>query len=218
MSSASELRAIALAEFATAGYLGTSLQRIADLAGLAKSSVLYHYASKETLLEAAVSPAIESMEGILVSFAGGPLTPARRRAFIEEFVDFLLQYRLEVHLFINQGLSIADVPVMGRANELVVRLAGFFSAASSSVEDIMRFGVALGGAAYTLVTRESLGLDDEDEAQTRAALIAIIAELLAPIEPRSAAGTDSAAGARLAAGRRSATNPRPTTDPCLASE
>ena len=50
MSSQEDLRTIALAEFATAGYAGTSLQRIAELAGLSKSSVLYHYASKEALL------------------------------------------------------------------------------------------------------------------------------------------------------------------------
>ena len=39
-----ELRVIALAEFARAGYAATSLQRITQLAGLSKASVLYHFA------------------------------------------------------------------------------------------------------------------------------------------------------------------------------
>ena len=47
MSLHDQLRDIALTEFATAGYAATSLQRIADLAGTSKASVLYHYASKE---------------------------------------------------------------------------------------------------------------------------------------------------------------------------
>ena len=50
MTTSDELRTIALTEFANAGYAGTSLQRIADVAGVSKSAVLYHYASKEALL------------------------------------------------------------------------------------------------------------------------------------------------------------------------
>ena len=46
-TSAEDLRTIALTEFATAGYAATSLHRIAELAGLSKSSVLYHYESKD---------------------------------------------------------------------------------------------------------------------------------------------------------------------------
>ena len=58
MSTHDDLRDIALNEFAVAGYAGTSLQRIAELAGLSKSSVLYHFDSKEALLEAAIGPMV----------------------------------------------------------------------------------------------------------------------------------------------------------------
>ena len=61
MSTHDDLRDIALNEFAAAGYGGTSLQRIAEIAGLSKSSVLYHYGSKEALLEAAIGPAIGAL-------------------------------------------------------------------------------------------------------------------------------------------------------------
>jgi len=179
-TSSDDLRVIALAEFATAGYGATSLQRIADLAGLSKSSVLYHFSSKETLLEAAVSPAIDRMESMLDRLAAAPLTADARVAFIEDFVDFLLQYRREVHMFINQGPSLVDVPVIDRANELVRRLAEFFADNSGSVEESMRFGIALGGAAYMLCTKESLGIDAGPLDETRAGLVHIITELLVP--------------------------------------
>lgn len=181
MSSASELQAIALAEFATAGYTGTSIARIAEIAGLSKSSVLYHYASKELLLEAVVNPALDRMAVILGSVAGQPLSRARRRAFIEEFVDFLLQYRLEVHLFINQAKSLEDVPVMVRASDLVGRIAAFFHTASATTEDHMRFGIALGGAAYLLVSGYGPDADPVPIDETRAALITVMTELLDPI-------------------------------------
>src|SRR3954468_22297053 len=101
-SSHDELRAIALSEFARAGYGATSLQRIAELAGLSKSSVLYHFASKEALLEAAIGPAIDRMAEIMTTFESIGLTGVARGEFLESFVDFLLEYRLEVHMFINQ--------------------------------------------------------------------------------------------------------------------
>jgi TetR/AcrR family transcriptional regulator len=179
-TSAEELRAIALAEFATAGYAATSLHRIAELAGLSKSSVLYHYSSKETLLEAAVSPAIERMSGILDTLQVNSLSPVGRAAFLSDFVDFILEYRREVNLFINQGPSLTDVPVIDRANEVVQRIAEYFATNTSSVEDKMRFGIALGGAAYMLCTQDSLGVQSPID-ETRAALVTILSELLAPI-------------------------------------
>jgi TetR/AcrR family transcriptional regulator len=190
MSTHDDLRAIALTEFAVAGYAGTSLQRIAEIAGLSKSSVLYHFDSKEALLQAAIGPAIDRMEGILDSIEGSLLDPAARAAFIEQFVDFLLEHRLEVHMFINQGPGLEDVPVVDRANALVVKLATFFSSAVSTVEDHLRFGIALGGAAYVLSAKQDQqlaeqSLDGEEPDEVRVALITIVSELLEPVSVRA---------------------------------
>ncbi len=201
MSSHEELRTIALAEFATAGYSATPLARIAELAGLSKSSVLYHYASKEALLEAAIGPAIDDLSAILDSVshaiaavpepgaepgaapdAGGGLTEENRERFIVAFVDFLLAHTHEVNLFINQGPSLVDVPVADRANALVFRLGAYFIASADSTESRMRFGIALGGAAYTLVTQQTFRfVPSAPTEEIRAALITIVSELLAPI-------------------------------------
>lgn len=180
-TSQEDLRLIALAEFASAGYAGTSLQRIAELAGLSKSSVLYHYGSKEQLLEAAIGPAIDRMDEILAPLQERGLVEELRQGFLEEFVDFLLQYRLEVNMFINQGPSLVDVPVIDRANALIIRLADFLTANTATLEEKMRFGIALGGAAYMLCTVHSAGLDAPPIDETRAALVTIMSELLAPV-------------------------------------
>lgn len=185
MSTQEELRTIALAEFAAAGYAGTSLQRIAELAGVSKSSVLYHYASKENLLEAAIGPAIDRMRVVLAPLEGEGL--GERQAFLEAFVDFLLEHRLEVNMFINQGPSLIDVPVIERANELVRQLAEFFAVNSGSLEEKMRFGIALGGAAYMLCSVQAFDLVqpskllDPSIDETRDVLITILSDLLAPI-------------------------------------
>ena len=184
MSSQEEIRAIALAEFASAGYAGTSLQRIAEVAGVSKSSVLYHYSSKEALLEAAIAPAIDRMAQILERYIVVGLADDERVEFLEKFVDFILEHRLEVHMFINQGPSLGGVPVIERANALVMRLAEFFSTASETLEEKMRFGIALGGAAYMLCTVQNLGLDVGSPEETRVALLSIMSQLLAPVPLR----------------------------------
>ncbi len=189
MSTHDDLRDIALNEFAVAGYAGTSLQRIAELAGVSKSTVLYHFASKEALLEAAIGPAIDRMDAILGSIEGSLLDEETRRSFIEQFVDFLLQYRLEVHMFINQGPGLEDVPVVDRANALVVTLATFFSSTVATVEDRLRFGVALGGAAYVLSAKQEHSLGEESLDEVRAALVTIVSELLAPVSIRTVSST-----------------------------
>ena len=208
MSSATELRDIALAEFASAGYSGTSIQRIADVAGLSKSAVLYHFPSKEILLEAVLTPAIDRMAVILAELAEKTLTGAARQEFLGSFVDLLLDYRLQVYMFINQGPSLVDVPVIERANELVRGLAAYFASNTGSTEEKMRFGIALGGAAYMLCSPQGFELDDVTASagpsrasdspaassttsltttadETRAALVTILTELLAPVSARS---------------------------------
>lgn len=177
-----ELRTIALTEFARAGYAATSLQRIAELAGLSKSSVLYHFASKEALLEAAIMPALERFESMVDRLEGSD----DRAAFINDFVDLLIEHTLEVHMFINQAPSLEDVLVFDRANVAARRVAAYFASATQSALERMRFGVALGGAAYLMASRQqyetgpAVSIDE-----TRVALLTIVTELLSPVPVRS---------------------------------
>jgi TetR/AcrR family transcriptional regulator len=181
-----ELRAIALSEFARAGYAATSLQRIAELAGLSKSSVLYHFASKEALLEAAISPALERFAGMVDKLESSDASAADRAAFIADFVDLLMQHTLEVHMFVNQAASLEDVMVFDRANALAVRVAAYFASTTHSALERMRFGIALGGAAYLMASQHQYELEPaETNDETKDALLTIVTELLSPVPVRS---------------------------------
>ncbi len=186
-----QLRDVALDEFATAGYAGTSLQRIADLVGTSKASVLYHYDSKERLLEAAISPAVDDLRGFVDGMGIDTFAPEKLPAFVEQFVDVLLAHRQVVHFVINQGATLEDVPVVHRALEQMRRLAEFFELAPSSTVEKLRFGIALGGAAYCLASADELGVEHAESAgELREALITVITELLVPTAAPATARVD----------------------------
>ena len=174
-ATADELRRVALELFASSGYHATSLQHIADVAGVSKASVLYHYASKEVLLEAALSPAIDRLGAILDDATG--LAGDDRVRFLDGMVDVLLQHRLEVSIFVTQSVALVDVPIVERANAFIERIAAFFQANVDSPEEKMRFGIALGGTAYLLAQSSHLEGFPADEVM-RPLLVGIIGELV----------------------------------------
>ena len=182
---------VALEQFATVGFAATSLQHIADQAGYSKSSVLYHYASKEALLEAAIEPAIAEFEVVLDDFLAGRGS-GRRRLLVDRIVDLLLEYRLAVHVFLIQGPSLSDLPIIARANAAVRKLAAAISEERESVADQVRFGIALGGAAFLLTAGRTFVDDDHLPAddELAVALRAVLADLLAPADRRSTPTTD----------------------------
>lgn len=183
---ADELKQVALEQFATVGFAASSLQQIAEQAGYSKSSVLYHYASKEALLEAAIGPAIDLLERLLRDFVDAGRTFEARRVFIGEFVDFLLGNRLAVHTFVNQGQFLRDIPVIERANTAIRGLADSICEPGAPLAEQMRFGVALAGAAYALVADETILGDEErlPDDEVRDALVTVLTELLLPADGR----------------------------------
>jgi AcrR family transcriptional regulator len=186
-SAADELKQVALEQFASVGFAGTSLQHIADQAGYSKSSVLYHYASKEALLEAAIEPAVAEFEEVLADYLAAR-DGGRRRRLVDRVVDMLLVHRAAVHVFLIQGPSLADLPIITRANAAVRRLAAAVGEERESVVDQVRFGLALGGAAFLLTAGRTFA-DDQDQpsdAELRDALHVVLPEMLAPTDrPRS---------------------------------
>lgn len=179
---ADELKQAALAQFASVGFAASSLQHIADHAGYSKSSVLYHYASKEALLEAAIEPAVAEFEEVLEDFLAGR-GPGRRRTLVGRVVDLLITHREAVHVFLIQGPSLAHLPIIARANASVRRLAAAIYEERESVADQVRFGIALGGAAFLLTAGRTFADEEQRPAdeELAVALHEIIAELLAPM-------------------------------------
>ena len=176
-TSASELSRVALEQFATVGFAGASLGSIAEAAGVAKSSVLYHYASKEALLAAAVQPTIAALRELVDSYPRDGVVE-ERVAFVGRFVDFLFEYRYAVNVFVNQGQPLRHIAAVDEANALVQRFGERVTDGLPNAADRIRFGVALGGAAYSIVAADNWSGDFTDTDEIRAALVDTVSALL----------------------------------------
>lgn len=177
VKSRDEILDVALTLFANDGFQATSIQQVADQSGYSKSSVLYHFASKEAMLDAAIEPAIAVLGQLVDHFEQHQRGSQPSR--IGEFVDFLLQYRREASILLIQGNSLVDIPVIRRSNELVQRLSNAICISAESVTEQLRVGVGLAGAAFVLAAGpmftnpEFIHPDDE----VRAALVEVLSDL-----------------------------------------
>jgi AcrR family transcriptional regulator len=100
------------------GFDGTTLADIADDLGITRSAVLHHFSSKAALLEEIVRPFIEKLDEVLDATAvAGPFTPASRRRFVVDLVDFLVDHHdvaalltrdITVHPHLPEELQIRD--------------------------------------------------------------------------------------------------------------
>lgn len=93
--------------FADRGYQRTSLQQIADRLRLTKAAILYHFPSKEHLVEALVEPLLTGLEQA-VERAGTHPPQTARWVMLEAWVDTMLAHRRSL------GMLFHDVSMLTR--------------------------------------------------------------------------------------------------------
>lgn len=177
----------ALTRFAMEGFGSTSIQDIATDAGVSKATVLYHFTSKEDLLTAALTPTLEAFERVLNLIPSDHELghPSTVHSFVDAFVPFLLTHRLGVHLIVTHAHTAHSHPALAQAMDLMSRIAGIVEKSSSSPLDALRFGVALSGATYSLVSETLLGMNKMDPAELEYGLTTVLSEILDPHRTRA---------------------------------
>ncbi|GAA2749289.1 TetR/AcrR family transcriptional regulator [Amnibacterium kyonggiense] len=171
----------ALRQFAAVGFEGASLQRIAADAGLSKSSVLYHFASKEALLDAALRPAVEDLTELVEDLVALSDDPSRH-VFLARFVDYLFEHRLAIAVIINHGQALAGHAVIDEADALVRDLAFRIGPPGGKDRRSLRFGVALSGAAFVLIAADRWATDHVPDEEVRAELVDVLGEFVLGVQ------------------------------------
>jgi AcrR family transcriptional regulator len=161
----------ALALFSEHGFEGTTLQQIADRLGFTKAALYYHFKSKDELLEALVTPAVRGLDELLDEHEPHPGTPARQRAFLEAYVDYLLRHR-RLLVYITRDLAVLGRPAIAeRADEHRRRLEHLLTGTELDFNGHVRLSVAFGGLQAAIVQHPEASSDDLREALLEAARI-----------------------------------------------
>ena len=180
----------ALERFARYGYLGSSIQQVADDVGTSKSSVLYHFDSKEALLEAAMTPALDALANLIQALP--PLRDdkvAAAPALVTGFVDILMEHSAAVSIFISQRGALQHVPVIERGNAIVDAIARTLVLEAPSTRVLTRLSIGLAGVAFILGDALNDSREHPDPAEVREILIETLLELCMPaIAPTATTG------------------------------
>lgn len=181
----------ALERFARYGYLGSSIQQIADDVGTSKSSVLYHFDSKESLLEAAMTPALDALLSLIHALPQlRDDKVAAAPALVAGFVDTLVQHSAAVSIFISQRGALQQVPVIQRGNEIVDAIARTLVLETPSTRALTRLSIGLAGVAFILGDALDATVEQPDPAELREVLIETLLELCMPADvPADVAAT-----------------------------
>lgn len=179
---------VALWRFAHHGIAATTIQDIADHAQASKANVLYHCGSKELLVDLCLAPALADLRALIDTLpVGGLADQAARAQFLHGFVDFLITHRLATHVVIAHPYLTDQIDSLAQAQQLMLGLAEVVSQSSSGEFDRLRFGVAVSGASYALVSAGMLGIGQLDDDQLRPVLTEVLLSIGTELPPSSQA-------------------------------
>lgn len=164
----------ALAVFSEHGFEGSTLQQVADRLGFTKAALYYHFRSKDDILGALVTPANTDIEAMLDAYAGTPDSPARRRRFMADYLDYLLSHRRLI-AYIASDLATLAHPAMAGSHEQRSRMEAMLAGDDLDFADQVRVTVAFGGIQAAIARNPDAG-----DAELREALLAAATPLLRP--------------------------------------
>jgi AcrR family transcriptional regulator len=165
----------ALDVFSEHGFEGSTLQQVADRLGFTKAALYYHFRSKDDILGALVTPAITDLDSMLDRYTGTHDTPARRRQFMADYLDYLLRHRRLI-AYISRDLATLAHPAMTTGSrERRERMEAMLAGDGLDFADQVRVAMAFGGIQAAIAQNP-----DADTIQLREALLAAAAPLLRP--------------------------------------
>ena len=179
----------ALALFSEHGFDGTTLQQIADRLGVTKAALYYYFKSKDALLDALITPAITDLEQLLDEHEAAADTPARRRQFMQGYLDYLLRHRRLI-AYISRDLATLAHPAIAAGNrERRARLEAMLLGDAVDFQQQVRVAMTFGGIQAAIAQ-----YPDVADSELRAALLDAAGSLLRP-RPRRRPPANPAVGA-----------------------
>jgi AcrR family transcriptional regulator len=170
---------VALELFAEKGFAATATRELAERLGFTKAALYYHFRTKDDLLAALITPAVDELTR-LVTQADLRASTAARRTVLSAYVDYVIAYR-ELIRVITQDPAVAHEHAPSGHAELYRRLTQLLSGHDApDTTEQTRVRAALGGIRAALLYTDP----DADPAEVYAATIAAACGALGIPGPR----------------------------------
>jgi AcrR family transcriptional regulator len=163
----------ALTLFTEQGFTSTSLQQIADRLSVTKAALYYHFRSKDGLLEALVTPAVSDIESLLDKYADSARTPADRRHFMEDYLDYLIAHRRLLAFVVRDLASLAHPALSAGSQRRQARVNAMLAGEHLGFNEQIRVALAFHGIGAVIAQNP-----DADPERLREALLEAANSLL----------------------------------------
>jgi AcrR family transcriptional regulator len=110
----------ALEVIAEKGFAGTSTRELSERLGFTKAALYYHFRTKDDLLAALITPALDDLAG-LVGEATLRTSTAARRQLLTRYVDHVCAHLTLIQV-LSQDPSVVHRPVLDASREVYGRL------------------------------------------------------------------------------------------------
>jgi AcrR family transcriptional regulator len=152
----------ALGLFTVHGVEGTSLQMIADVLGVTKAAVYYHFRTKDEITEAVAQPALDELVAILDHAATMSRPGPRTDYVIDEFVDLVVRNRVLVAVLCSDpGIIRATDRILHGEESILTRLQAMLTGPNADEGARVACQVALAGVAMVGGSPILVDMDDE---------------------------------------------------------
>lgn len=176
----------ALELFAAKGYAGTSVREIAEMMGITKAGVSYHFPAKEDLLHYLVDPVLDAVDELIERSSGsGPGSP---REVLASYLELMLEYRMQFAVVVNDP-AVIHHPLLGaRIDEQHRRLRALLVGTGVGPADDVRAAAALGALRRPVLAHPWVDAGDIEDVVLDAAM-AVLADVSSltrrrPLRPR----------------------------------
>ena len=136
---------VATALFADAGVRGTSLQQIADAAGVTKAAVYHHFRTKDEIVRAVLAPAMDRFRDIVRVAAAYRTPEARIEAAVVGLADQAVEHRALWSVVLRDGVAAEMLREDPEHGEVMRALHAVLSAGRTTPEHTVAVAVFLSG-------------------------------------------------------------------------
>lgn len=134
----------ALGLFTVHGVEGTSLQMIADVLGVTKAAVYYHFKTKDEIIESLVHDRVAMIETLLEWASSQPRTLQTRREFVRRYSEMLHQQDHQLMRFFERNQSSMHQQRAGvMMREKMMQVLDLLADTDAPVQDQIRCSLAI---------------------------------------------------------------------------